>query len=118
MAASFRWQSTLQDCRVKAAAEVRRLCAELEADPGALSRRQAGARRRATEEREAGVMKMADGGFHPAYNLQFAANTKSGAVAGFAADNLGTDTGKLAPRSAALEGRYGRRPGEHQADGG
>jgi hypothetical protein len=27
-------------------------------------------------------MKMADGGFRPAYNVQFASDTRSGAVAG------------------------------------
>lgn len=171
-AASFRRHSTLRDCRDEAAAEVRRLRADLEANPGALSRRQAAARRRAAEEREARVeaalavtealaaerrtqaaedgadappgasaaepaakarekeprasttdaaarvMKMADGGFRPAYNVQFAADTESGAVAGVAADNTGSDKGKLVPMSDALAGHYGARPGEHLADGG
>ena len=63
-------------------------------------------------------MKMADGGFRPAYNLQFAADTGSGAVAGVAADNAGSDMGKLALMNEALAARYGVRPGEHLADGG
>ena len=51
-AASFRRAASLERCRAEAAAEVARLRAELEADPGALSRRQAVARRRAAAERE------------------------------------------------------------------
>jgi transposase len=51
-AASFRRRVSLERCRAEAAAEVARLRAELEADPGALSRRQAAARRRAAADRE------------------------------------------------------------------
>jgi hypothetical protein len=63
-------------------------------------------------------MKMADGGFRPAYNVQFAADTKSGAVGGVTVDNIGSDMGRMEPMSAALEAAYGRRPAEHLADGG
>jgi transposase len=51
-AASFRRQASLERCRAEAAAEVARLRAELESDPGALSRRQAAARQRAAADRE------------------------------------------------------------------
>jgi transposase len=51
-AASFRRQASLERCRAEAAAEVARLRAELEADPGGLSRRQAAARLRAAADRE------------------------------------------------------------------
>jgi transposase len=51
-AASFRRRASLERCRAEAAAEVARLRAELEADPGALSRRQAAARQRAAADRE------------------------------------------------------------------
>ena len=51
-AASFRRQVSLERCRAEAAAEVARLRAELEADPGGLSRRQAAARLRAAADRE------------------------------------------------------------------
>jgi hypothetical protein len=63
-------------------------------------------------------MKMADGGFRPAYNVQFASDTTSGAIAGVAVDNSGSDMGKMAPMSEALAEHYGQRPGEHLADGG
>lgn len=178
-ASSFRRHATIQECSRQAKEEVARLRGELDADPGAASRREAAARKRAAEDRErrvetalavtaelramqeekaqkraerakrdgrgndglggdktaqadpaqkeprasttdaeARVMKMADGGFRPAYNVQFTADTKSGAVAGVAVDNVGSDMGRLEPMSVALETTYGQRPGEHLADGG
>ena len=74
--------------------------------------------RASTTDAEARTMKMADGGFRPAFNVQFAADTKSGAIAGLSVDNNGSDMGKLAPMSDALARRYGKRAGQHLADGG
>ena len=51
-AASFRRQASLERCRAEAAAEIVRLRAEIDADPGVVSRRQAAARRRAAADRE------------------------------------------------------------------
>jgi transposase len=51
-AASFRRRASLERCRAEAAAEVVRLRAELDADPGLASRRQAAARQRAAADRE------------------------------------------------------------------
>ncbi len=51
-AASFRRRASLERCRAEGAAEVARLRAELDADPGAVSRRQAAARLRAAADRE------------------------------------------------------------------
>jgi transposase len=74
--------------------------------------------RASTTDAEARVMKMADGGFRPAYNVQFAADTESGAIAGVSVDNVGSDMGKMAPMSDALAEQYDERPGQHLADGG
>jgi hypothetical protein len=74
--------------------------------------------RASTTDAEARVMKMADGGFRPAYNVQFATDTQSGAIAGVAVDNNGSDMGKLAPVSDVLAEQYGKRPGQMLADGG
>jgi hypothetical protein len=63
-------------------------------------------------------MKMADGGFRPAYNLGFATDPRSGMIAAVCLDNRGTDMGKLAPMSEAPARDYGCRPGERLADGG
>src|SRR5512134_3167323 len=74
--------------------------------------------RASTTDPQARVMKMADGGFRPAYNVQFAADTGSGAVAGVAVDNVGSDMGKMAPMNEALAAAYGTRPAEHLAEAG
>lgn len=74
--------------------------------------------RASTTDPQARVMKMADGGFRPAYNVQYAADTGSGAVAGVSVDNVGSDMGKMAPMNDALAADYGRRPAQHLADGG
>jgi hypothetical protein len=74
--------------------------------------------RASTTDAEARVMKMADGGFRPAYNVQFAADTESGAIAGVSVDNIGSDMGKMASMSDALAEQYDERPGQHLADGG
>jgi transposase len=74
--------------------------------------------RASTTDPEARVMKMADGGFRPAYNVQFASDTQSGAVAGVFVDNNGSDMGKMAPMNDVLAADYGARPRQHLADGG
>ncbi|MGO9721535.1 MAG: hypothetical protein ACLPOA_13375, partial [Methylocella sp.] len=56
-------------------------------------------------------------GFRPAYNVQFASDTQSGAVAGVAVDNNGSDMGKMAPMNEALAADYGERPRQHLAVG-
>jgi transposase len=74
--------------------------------------------RASTTDAQARVMKMADGGFRPAYNVQFASDTQSGAVAGVDVDNCGSDMGKMAPMNEALAQDYGERPRKHLVDGG
>jgi transposase len=71
-----------------------------------------------TTDAAARVMKMADGGFRPAYNLQLASDTESGMIAGLSLDACGSDMGKMAPMVDQLAAAYGRRPGQHLADGG
>ena len=183
-AASFRRDSTLQECRREAAQAVLNLRTEVATDPGASRRRKSAAAKRAVEEREsrvlaalavteellarqkekackeaesaakrpakkgsdkpageeksgdtkpkerpkeprasttdaqARVMKMPDGGFRPAYNVQFASDTKSGAIAAVSVDNIGSDMGKMAPMNETLAANYGERPRQHLADGG
>ncbi|RAI44801.1 IS1182 family transposase [Rhodoplanes roseus] len=74
--------------------------------------------RASTTDAEARVMKMADGGFRPAFNVQFASDTTSGAIAGVSVDPIGSDMGKMAPMNDQLAAHYGRRPRQHLADGG
>ena len=74
--------------------------------------------RASTTDPQARVMKMADGGYRPAYNAQLATDTHSGLIAGVAVDNLGSDMGKLQPMSDQLARHYQQRPAEHLVDGG
>ena len=73
--------------------------------------------RASTTDPQARVMKMADGGWRPAYNAQFVTDTHSGLIAGVAVDNVGSDMGKLRPMSDQLKRHYGKRPPEHLVDG-
>lgn len=70
-----------------------------------------------TTDPDAGVMKMADGGYRPAYNAQFATDTASQIIVGLDVV-AGTDNGLLGPMVEQLTGRYGRAPTELLADGG
>jgi transposase len=74
--------------------------------------------RASTTDAQARVMKMADGGFRPADNVQFACDSRSGAIALVSVDNVGFDMGKMAPMSDALVKAYGQRPAQPLADGG
>lgn len=71
-----------------------------------------------TTDAEARVMKMADGGFRPAYNGQFAVDTETQLVVGVEVSNSGSDQGQLVPMIEQLRQRYGMIPGESLVDGG
>ena len=74
--------------------------------------------RASTTDPQARVMKMADGGFRPAFNVQLAADTASQLIVGVAVTNAGTDQGQLAPMLEGIQRRYGRTPAAVLADGG
>ena len=71
-----------------------------------------------TTDPEARVMKMPDGGYRPAFNVQFATATGSRIITGVAVGNCGSDQGQLGPMVAQHQQRYGRRPQEMLVDGG
>ncbi len=71
-----------------------------------------------TTDPQARLMRMADGGFRPAYNLQLAAETEHGLVVGLAVSCSGADQDNLQPMAEQVIGRYGRRPAHWLADGG
>jgi transposase len=71
-----------------------------------------------TTDPEARVMKMADSGFRPAYNLQFATDTESRIIVGVGASSAGTDSQQLEPMLAEIERRTGKLPAQHLVDGG
>ncbi len=71
-----------------------------------------------TTDAEARVMKMPDGGFRPAYNVQFAAETGHGLVVGVGVSNSGADQDALDAIHARCTEAYGRAPQNWLADGG
>lgn len=74
--------------------------------------------RASTTDAGARVMKMPDGGFRPAVNVQPATDTDSRAIVGVGVVGEGVDTGQLEPMRRQVEGRTGRKVEEHLADGG
>lgn len=71
-----------------------------------------------TTDPEARVMKMADGGFRPAFNAQLAVDTATQLIAGVALVNIGSDMGQMVPMHEQIEQRYGHSPAHWLADGG
>ena len=71
-----------------------------------------------TTDPEARTMKMPDGGFRPAYNVQFATDVASGLVVDAMVVNRGTDNGLMGPCVERIGQRYGRTPQAMLVDAG
>jgi transposase len=71
-----------------------------------------------TTDPEARKMKMADGGYRPAYNVQFATTTQGGVVVGVGVTQEGCDNNQLLPMIERIERSFGKRPAEMLVDGG
>lgn len=71
-----------------------------------------------TTDAEARVMKMPDGGFRPAYNVQIASDPESQVVLGIAVSNVGADQGQAVPMQGQVYQRTGKHPGAYLMDGG
>jgi transposase len=74
--------------------------------------------RASTTDAEARVMKMGDGGFRPAFNVQLATATDSQVITGVSVTNVGSDQGQLAPMVEQHQQRYEEKPREALVDGG
>lgn len=88
---------------------------EIEASKKAKDREKA---RASTTDADARTMKMGDGGFRPAFNVQFATATDSQVITGVTVTNSGGDQGQMAPMVEQHQERYGQRPEEMLVDGG
>jgi transposase len=140
-APSFRREASLLKCREQAALHVRGVLAEAD-DPepsdGEKQAREAAARdyqrrveaaidtarelhaegkdapRASTTDADARVMKMGDGGFRPAYNIQMAtAGSEMGGphtIVGVRVTNVGSDMGSVTPMLGEIERRTGTLP--------
>ncbi|HET6317436.1 MAG TPA: IS1182 family transposase, partial [Chloroflexota bacterium] len=152
-AASFRRRERLNKQLGLARELVQTLKEQVQADPGAASRREQAAQERAAVQREqriqaalarlpeleeakrrnggkredarasatdaqASVMKMADGGYRPAYNVQYASDCASQMVVGVEVSTAGSDMAQLAPMVEQVHQRVGRTPEQWLVDGG
>jgi transposase len=63
-----------------------------------------------TTDPDARKMKMANGGYDPAYNVQFASDANSRMIVGVDVTNEGNDGGQLAPMHAKIAQTYERLP--------
>ena len=63
-------------------------------------------------------MKMADGSFRPAYNVQFKTATEGAHIVGVSVTDCGSDHGLLEPALDEIKQRYDVQPKRVLADGG
>ncbi|QDT03642.1 hypothetical protein K227x_58000 [Rubripirellula lacrimiformis] len=82
------------------------------------SRKSKSTPRASTTDPEAARMKMGDGGFRPAYNVQFASDGDSRIVVGVSVDNQGSDQGEMLPMYESICRTYGVTPAHYLVDGG
>src|SRR6266566_5589368 len=100
-------------------ARVEEALAEMPAVEAAKARNHSKATPRvSTTDPEARRMKMTDGGFRPAYNVQFATDVDSRAIVGVAVTNVGSDQTELRPMLTQIIERTGRAPTDELVDGG
>jgi len=72
-----------------------------------------------TTDPDARIMKMGDGGFRPAFNVQFATTVdEARVIVGVDVTNRGSDSGQSTPMLQQIEQRTGVRPAEMLVDGG
>jgi hypothetical protein len=74
--------------------------------------------RTSTTDPDARVMKMGDGGFRPAVNVQLSTDSATQVITGVDVTNSGGDQGKMAPMVEQHEERYGQAPKQMLVDGG
>ncbi len=74
--------------------------------------------RTSTTDPQARVMKMPDGGFRPAYNIELATDQAKGIIVGVSVVREGTDAGQAPPMEEQVKERTGQHPGCYLMDGG
>lgn len=74
--------------------------------------------RSSSTDPEARNMKMADGGYRPAYNVQFATACDSRIIVGVDVTNEGADSGQMEPMTDQLQANFQQLPTEYLVDGG
>jgi len=83
----------------------------------AAKNKKAGKKQRVSEtDPQSRVMKMANGGFNPAYNAQFCTDTDSQIIVGVQVSQQGNDTGLASPMLEQVHTNLGQMPEEALAD--
>jgi transposase len=67
---------------------------------------------------EARKMRMADGGYRPAYNVQLNTEVGAGLIVGVAVTTAGNDSNEMLPMLEQMQERYQQVSDEHLVDGG
>lgn len=80
--------------------------------------KQAADARSSTTDVDATVMKMGDGGFRPAYNIEFGTDTASQIIVGVDVVTAGSDMAQMAPMVKQVIARCGQAPENWLVDGG
>jgi transposase len=117
-------QRQAQAAKLRAASEreerIRRALAQLPEVAAAKKRNggKADDARASTTDADARVMKMGDGGFRPAYNVQFAATCHEQVIVGMDVVTTGSDMAQMAPMVEQVEQRLGQVPRQWLVDGG
>jgi hypothetical protein len=101
-------QAKIEQRRKEAAAEQRR-------KEGRKDQKEA---RASTTDPQARIMKMADGSYRPAYNVQIKTTANGAHVIGVSVTDQGSDYGLLGAAVKEVKRRYGLKPDEVLADGG
>ena len=111
-----------QSAQARAARErVERLEAALAEMPAAQAAKpvaERGEARVSSTDPEARVMKMPDGGFRPAYNVEFATDTAHLVITGVDVTNAGSDKAEMAPMLDQVQERCTQLPADWLMDGG
>jgi transposase len=101
-------QAKIEQRRGEQAAEQRRKGERKDHDPA----------RASISDPEARIMKMGDGSYRPAYNVQIKTAVDGGHIVGVSVTDRGADYGLLTSALDEVRGRYGITPDRVLADGG
>ena len=113
-----RQQAARQRAAEERVARVEAALAELPAAQAAKPAGKADQARVSTSDPEARVMKMADGGYRPAYNIQLAADSGHQVIVGVDVTTTGSDTAQAPPMVAQVQQRVDALPAQWLMDGG
>lgn len=106
--------ATEREARIEAALARRTELAEIKRRQG----KKPDEARASTTDADATVMKMGDGGFRPAFNVQFGTDTESQIIVGVDVVTSGSDQGQMAPMVDQVVERCGQSPEHWLVDGG